>query len=407
MKSAHWCSLALLACGSGGAGGAGPPATDVRPGLEVAATDSIHLLRGKRVGLLVNAAAVDRQGRPAADRLRDAGVRVVALFSPEHGFGGGAKAGETIASTVDAETGLPIHSLYGATRAPTDEMLVGVEVLVADLPDVGARYYTYLSTLLEVMKSGAAHRIPVVVLDRPDPIGGAVQGNVLDPAHRSFVGALTVAMRHGMTLGELARLGNEELAIGAALSVIPASGWRRGMDQLDTGLPFLPPSRNLPRLEALFHYPGLCLFEGTPFSVGRGTDHPFEQIGAAWLDTTVALARLRRLDLPGVRLEATRFRPVGPEDDKFPDTLVAGVRFVMTDRARYDAPAATLRVLLALRDLYPERVRFLGSFDRLAGGPALREAIERGETAEAILARWDRERDRFRADRRRFLLYPD
>jgi uncharacterized protein YbbC (DUF1343 family) len=379
----------------------------VRPGLEVLLTDSLHLVTGRAVGLVTNHAGVDRHGTHAVDRLRGAGVRLVALFSPEHGFRGQAAPGEAIASSRDSATGLPIHSLYGRSLGPTDEMLRGVEVLLVDLPDVGARYYTYLSTTLEVMKAAARNAIRVVVLDRPNPIGGrTVQGNLLDPAHRSFVGALTVPMRHGMTLGELARLGNVELGLGAELVVVPALGWRRRDDLLDTGLPFLPPSPHLADRDGLFHYPGICLFEGTALSVGRGTDRPFHQIGAPWLDTAAVLRLVRAARPRGVRLEGMEFTPRSPADGKYPGVAVAGIRLVVTDRHSYDAVRAALLLLAAIRRVHPDSIGFrAASFDRLAGGPALREAILRGEQAAAIERTWRAPLATFRERRRPFLLY--
>jgi uncharacterized protein YbbC (DUF1343 family) len=380
---------------------------EVRPGLEVLLADSLHLVAGRRVGLVANHASVDRGGRHAVERLRDTGVGLVALFSPEHGFRGGIEGGEPVASAIDSATGLPIYSLYGRTFGPTDEMLRGIDVILVDLPDVGARYYTYLSTTLEVMRSAARNRVRVVVLDRPNPIGGRVQGPVLDAAHRSFVGALRVPVRHGMTLAELARLGNEELGIGADLAVVPTAGWSRTDDLLDTGLPFLPPSPNLKDPDALFHYPGLCLFEGTALSVGRGTDLPFHQIGAPWLDTARVLDIVRRAGPDGVRLEGARFTPERPGDGKYAGVPVLGIRVLIVDRARYDPIDLALRLLTAVRAVHPTELGFRAAhFDRLAGGPALREAILAGQAASDILASWRPALEDFRRRRQSFLVYP-
>ncbi len=271
--------------------------------------DSIALVRGKRIGLVTNMAAVDAQGISDIARMRTAGLNLVALFAPEHGLTGTAAPGERVASGVDSATRIPIYSLYGQTVAPTPAMLRGIDLVLVDLPDVGARYFTYLATTVEVMKAAGALGIPVVVLDRPNPIGGAMQGNVLDPAFSSMVGRLAVPMRHGLTLGEEARLARSDLGIGVSLGVVPVDGWRR--DQLfgATGLPFRAPSPNLQDLEALFHYPGICLFEGTALSVGRGSDAPFHQVGAPWLDTTAVLARSRAARLPGVAFLGVTFTP--------------------------------------------------------------------------------------------------
>ncbi len=364
-----------------------PPA--VRPGIEVLLSDSLHLVRGRAVGLVTNYAAVDSRGVHVVERLRAGGVRLVALFSPEHGFRGAADPGEAVASSVDSATGLPIHSLYGRTSRPTDEMLVGVEVLLVDLPDVGARYYTYLHTTMEVMRAAAPKGIRVIVLDRPNPIGGAVAGNILDLAYRSGVGSLAMPIRHGMTLGEQARLARRDEGFAVDLAVVPAAGWRRKDDGITTGLPFLPPSPNLKDLESLFHYPGTCLFEGTALSVGRGTDHPFHQIGAPWLDTTAVLAMVRQARLPGVDFDGVTFTPIKPGDGKHAGVALVGIRLRMTDRRRYDPIRTTLVLLAAVRAVHPEQIGFVPrQFDRLAGGPGVRESIEAGVPTKRILAGW-------------------
>jgi len=380
----------------------------VRPGIDVLLTDSLAVVRDRRVGLVTNQAGVDAQGISDVTRLRAAGVRLVALFSPEHGFRGAADPGAAVASSIDSATGLPIYSLYGRSTSPTDSMLAGLDLLLVDLQDAGARYYTYLFTTVEVMRSAARNSIPVVVLDRPDPIGGAVQGNVLDSAYRTPVGQLAVPMRYGMTLGELARLARADLGLTTDLRVVPVAGWRRGMAFDATGLPFVPPSPNLRSLEALYHYPGICLFEGTNLSVGRGTDAAFRQIGAPWLDTAAVLARLRAARLPGVRFTAVPFTPRAPGDGKYADTALAGIRVEMTDRTRYDPAAVAVHLLAAVRAVHAREFAWIPShFDRLAGGPALREALERGVSPGEVVTGWEADLGRFRARRRPFLLYPE
>ncbi|MFN2317654.1 MAG: exo-beta-N-acetylmuramidase NamZ domain-containing protein, partial [Gemmatimonadales bacterium] len=343
-----WCAALGAGCGTAPAV-ATPQQAEVRPGLEVLLTDSLALVAGRRAGLVANMASVDRQGVSGVDRLRAGGVNLAALFSPEHGFRGTAAPGERVASSVDSATGLPIYSLYGRTVAPTPDMLAGIEVLLVDLPDVGARYYTYISTTVEVMRAAGRAGIPVVVLDRPNPIGGRAQGNVLDSAFRSFVGMLSVPMRPGLTLGEQALLARSELGIAVDLRIVPAANWTRNMALDDAGLPFLPPSPNLKDLESLFHYPGTCLFEGTALSVGRGTSHPFHQVGAPWLDTTAVLALLRSAGLPGVRFVADTFTPVSPGDQKHAGTRVHGIRLVMTDRSTYDPTLTAVAMLVAVQ----------------------------------------------------------
>ena len=387
---------------SGQAGGS----SRVRPGIDVLLSDSLHLVRGRRVGLVTNQSGIGASGRGDVELMRDARVNLVALFSPEHGFRGAADPGAVVASSIDSATGLPIYSLYGRTTAPTDSMLAGVDVMVVDLQDAGARYYTYISTTVEVMKAATRHGIPVVVLDRPDPIGGAVQGNVLDPAFTSFVGRLAVPMRYGMSLGELARLADADFGIHSRLTVVPADGWRRPMALDEAGLPFVPPSPNLRTLESLFHYPGTCLFEGTNLSVGRGSDAPFEQVGAPWLDTVAVLARIRAERLPGVAFQSVAFTPRNPGDGKYADTLLAGIRLRVTDRTAYDPTVTAVHLMAAIRAVHPERIRWTAKqFDRLAGGPSLRTALEAGRPAEEIVAPWAEAIRAFELRRRPFLIY--
>jgi uncharacterized protein YbbC (DUF1343 family) len=390
------------------AGGEERRGAAVRPGLDVLLDDSLHLVRGRRVALLTNQAGVDSRGVSGVERLRAAGVDLVALFSPEHGFRGAADPGEAVPSTVDSATGLPIYSLYGRNSAPTDSQLAGIDLMLVDLQDVGARYYTYLWTTIEVMRAAGRKGIPVVVLDRPDPLGGAVQGNVLEAPFRSAVGALPIPMRFGSTPGELALLARSELSLTTDLTVVPVAGWRRGMYFDETGLPFVPPSPNLRSLEAMIHYPGLCLFEGTTLSVGRGTDRAFERIGAPGLDTAAVLAALRSAGLPGVAFSADSFTPRHPGDGKYADTLLAGIRLQVTDRARYD-PTVTAMTLLSI-------VARVGGIDpfaalqshlqRLYGAAVPVDRLRAGDLA-GVMAGWGEARRAFLERRRPFLLYPE
>lgn len=407
-----WLKVSVLAAITGCSTGTASPPTStagqqVVPGVEVLLRDSLHLVAGRRAGFVANMAAVDREGTSAVDRLRTGGVDLVALFSPEHGFRASAAPGERVASTTDSATGLPIYSLYGQTVAPTPEMLAGLDLILVDLPDVGARYYTYISTTVEVMRAAGRAGLPVVILDRPNPIGGAMQGNILDPAFRSFVGMLQVPMRNGLTLAEQALLARDELGIDVDLRVVPAGGWMRDVTLDRAGLPFLPPSPNLKDLESLFHYPGTCLFEGTALSVGRGTSHPFHQVGAPWLDTTTVLLRLRAAGLPGVRFVADTFTPVQPGDAKHPGVLLRGIRLVLTDAATYDPTVTAVALLAAIQAVHPDRIGFVDrQFDRLAGGSALREAIRAGWDHHRIAAAWQAPLEAFRARSKPFLLYP-
>jgi uncharacterized protein YbbC (DUF1343 family) len=385
-----------------------PALASVRPGLEVLLADSLHLVRGKRVGLVTNQTALARGGRHAIDLLHASpDLELVALFAPEHGIRGVARPGERIESGVDAATGLPIHSLYGDTRKPTPAMLDSVDVLVFDIQDLDARAYTYKWTMALALEAAGEAGIPFVVLDRPVPTGAErSQGNVLDPAFATFVGLHPVPMRIGMTTGELARLLHGDHGIGGELSVVPVQGWRRSTWFDETGLPWVAPSPNMPDLESATHYPGIVLFEGTNLSVGRGTPRAFQQIGAPWLDGEALARALAAYDLPGVRFEAVVFTPRDPGDDKFVGQEVRGVRLVVTDRASYDPTVTAVAALLAARRLAGDHWEWrIAHLDRLAGTDRLRAAVEEGLPLESIVAPWTAERARFDATRARWLLY--
>lgn len=394
-------AAALAACGPADpaadptdgarAAGRGAEAAAVLTGLDVLLRDGSPVLSGRRVGLVTNHTGIDRDGASGIDLLHArTDFELRALFSPEHSITGRVEAGEHVEGGVDPRTGLPIHSLYGATRRPTAEMLDEVDVLVFDIQDIGTRYYTYVWTMALAMEGAAEHGRDIVVLDRPNPLGGeSVQGNVLDPAFSTFVGLYPVPMRHGLTAGELARLLNEEHGIGARLTVIPMEGWRRALWFDATGLPWVAPSPNMPDLESATHYAGTCLFEGTNLSVGRGTDRPFQQVGAPWLDAAEVVRRLERRGLGGVRFEATSFTPDSPGDGKFPDTPVNGVRLVVTDRAAYDPAVTGIALLVEVQALHGDRLEYAERhFDRLAGTDRVRRQLLQGESVEAITAGW-------------------
>lgn len=379
----------------------------VRPGIDVLLEDSLHLVRGRRVGLITNHTGLDRAGRSSIDRLQaHPEVELVALFSPEHGIEGRAEAGESVASMRDARTGLPIHSLYGETRRPTPAMLEGIDVLLFDLQDIGARYYTYVYTMAYAMEAAGEAGIRFVVLDRPNPIGGtAVQGNVLDPAYRTFVGLYPLPMRHGMTAGELARLYVGEFGVEVELRVVPAGGWTRAATFDETGLPWTPPSPNIPTLESALAYPGTCLFEGTALSVGRGTDRAFQWIGAPWLDPVALAERMNARELEGVRFEPATFTPRGAGDGKFDGVEVHGVRVVPLDPS-FDAPRVGVALLVETRRMSGERWTWnVAHFDRLAGTSDLREGIDAGRSVDELTASWAGQIEAFEHLRRSYLLY--
>jgi uncharacterized protein YbbC (DUF1343 family) len=387
-----------------------PANAQVRPGIEVLLSDSAHLIAGKRLGLLTNHTGIDRQGRRDADLLRTAhGARLTVLFSPEHGFRG-TEDRSGLPDSRDSVTALPIYSLYGGSRTAARAALDSIDVLLIDLQDIGARYYTYIATATQLMREAARAGKRVIVLDRPDPIGGAlVQGNVRvragDP-DSAFVGFLPVAMRYGMTFGELARLSNDVLAIGVDLVVVPAAGWNRTMSYDQTGLPWVKPSPNMPDLESAFHYPGTCLFEGTNLSVGRGTALAFQVVGAPWLDPDRVIAHLDSLALRGVDIRATQFTPVAPTDGKYSGVGLRGIQLRVRDYGVYDPTKLAVTLLVAIRTMHPSEFQFRAqSFDRLAAGPELRTALEAGRAAQEIWNAWNGDLARFRATRAKYLLY--
>lgn len=396
----------VLACGGGGG-------AQVRPGIEVLVQDSLDLVRDRRLGLLTNHTGIDRAGRRDVDVLRAApGVRLVVLFSPEHGFRG-TEDRPGLPDAVDSASGLPIYSLYSGSRPPNLAALDSLDVLAIDLQDIGARYYTYLATAARLMREAAQRGKRVIVLDRPNPIGGeTVQGAMRetlgDPA-RDDVGFLPLPMRHGLTLAEMLRMADDLFGLRADLRVVPAAGWRRG-DYFDaTGLPWVRPSPNMPDVESATHYPGICLFEGTNLSVGRGTATAYQIVGAPWLvaDSVIAwVGRAAPEALTGVAIEPTRFTPKAPTDGKYGGVALGGIRFRVTDRARYDPTRLAVALLAALRATHADSFQFrAGHFDRLASGSALRVAILAGAAPRDIWAPWDEGVARWRAARAKYLVY--
>lgn len=399
--------LLLAGCWQGPVGctreSPGPP--PVRTGLEVVQASGFASLRGKRVGVVVNPTSVDRSLGSLADLLAQApGVTLAAIFGPEHGVAGAAAAGEHVAQAIDSRTAVPVHSLYGETRRPTASMLEGLDVIVFDLQDVGARPYTYMSTLREVLGAAGEQGLEVVVLDRPNPLGGEViEGPVLEPGRESFVGCHTIPLRHGLTVGELARMLQGEVPLKVDLTVVPVEGWTRARSASSTGLLWIPPSPNLPDIENALHYVGFVLIEGTTLSEGRGTPLPFRWVGAPWLDAPALVDRLRSRGVPGCLFRA---QDATPSASKHAGVPCHGIQVHLTDERAYSAIRTVLEVLSCLRALHPGQELFRpAEFDRLAGTPRLREALEAGTDPGAIIAAWQGDLDVFRARRARYLLY--
>lgn len=349
----HGIGLLLGLCALAGAsaqGRARSPRT--LPGIDVLLADSARLIDGKRLGLITNQTGIDRSGASTIDRLaHHGGTQLTELFAPEHGLRGQGRPGEPVGDSVDVATGLPIYSLYGASRAPSAAQLAGLDVLLVDLQDAGTRTWTYISTMVAAMRAVKAAGKRIIVLDRPNPIGCTIDGPVLDTAYSSFIGMLPVPLRHGMTIGELARFANTELAIGADLVVVPMQGYRRCLWFDQTGLPWVRPSPNLPDLEAVGWYPGTVLFEATNLSVGRGTDAPFKQIGAPWLDA----ARLQAVDPRLTEIaRPAEFTPRGPGDGKFDGVRLHGLRLRAERVREAGIVELALRLMADVAAAYPD-----------------------------------------------------
>ena len=410
----------LTACGAspGNTTDSDGPAGNVRQvssGIEVLLSDSLHLVRGQRVGLLTNHTGIywttdgeaDGLVGSTLDALHEASdIELVALYAPEHGIRGEEQAGAAIDSGTDERTGVPIHSLYGEVRKPTAEMLEGVDVLLFDMQDIGARYYTYVSTMALAMEAAGEQDIPFIVLDRPNPVrGDVVQGNILRSGYETFVGMYPVPMRHGMTAGELARLYVGAFGVDVDLHVVPLDGWNRDMTFDQTQLPWVPPSPNMPTVESALAYPGTCLFEGTPISVGRGTDRAFQWIGAPWLDGVQLAKSLNGYGNDGVRIEAVTFTPRNAGDGKFEGQEVSGVLLV-AESTDYDAPKAAVAMLLETRSMSGDNWLWSEAhFDRLAGTDSLRLGIEAGADFTELTSTWDDDAQTFEELRAPFLVY--
>lgn len=385
----------------------GVAAVTVTTGLEILLHEGLH--RRETVGLITNHTGLGRDLRRNIDLLLERGFRVEALFSPEHGIYGDHREGQSVQGERDPRTGIPVFSLYGDDRAPSEAMLKGLDVLVFDIQDIGARYYTYPTTMVLAMEAAARTGVRFVILDRPNPIGGiAVEGNVASPQDLSFVCGAPVAIRHGLTLGELAALVATEKALPLP-EVIRAEGWERGMYFQDTRLPWVPPSPNAPTMDMAVLYPGTCLLEGTNLSEGRGTAVPFEIAGAPWVDCDRLVQRLREERLPGVLLRPIHFRPSA---SKWAGQECRGVQFHVQDFRAVRPVELGVRLLFALRDLHPGDFAFREPppdgphfLDLLAAGPDLRRALVQDGAPVALLEDWARQAREFEERRRPHLLY--
>jgi uncharacterized protein YbbC (DUF1343 family) len=400
-----------------------PATAAVLPGIDVLAGRNFDILKGKRVGLITNQTGRSSSGASSIDILLHApGVRLVALYSPEHGIRGGFD--EKIGSGVDHITGLPVHSLYGATCSPTPEMLKGVDVLVFDIQDIGTRFYTYIGTLSLAMRAAREHGIPFVVLDRPNPIGGAAvsgaipeepsdkpqqphhsqKGGTADPGCGELTSIHPIPTRHGMTVGELARLFNTEFGINCYLTVIPVQGWQRSMYYDETGLAWVNPSPNMKSLSAAVLYPGLGILECTNLSVARGTGRPFQMFGAPWVDGAAVAARLAGEEIPGMTFSPCEFIPTGGHP--YHGQNCSGICIEVVDPKLADPVLAGLQLVKAFHGAYPDRFKEDRGFAIEVGDSRTWGLLtEQGKTPEEVVESWQEEDERFRIMREKYLLY--
>lgn len=403
----------------------------VKLGDEVLFEKHLDLIRGKHVGLITNPTGLDGQLNSVIDLFRaQKDCQLVALYGPEHGVRGNAQAGEYVPFYFDEHLKLPVFSLYGQTHKPPADMMTNideymrsfdtkhegkqvaagmmqsVDVMVFDLQDVGTRVYTYIATMAYAMQAAADAGIPFVVLDRPNPINGvAMEGPILEyPQHSSFIGLYPIPLRHGMTAGELARLFNDRfLKTKVKLTVVPMENWSRDEWFDETGLPWVLPSPNLPTLDGTTVYPGQVIIEGTNLSEGRGTTKPFEFFGAPWIDGFVLANKLNGLKLPGVKFREVSFTPTF---SKFLGKQCGGCQLHITDRTAYQSIATTLSILATIKELYGDKLEFHAEyFDKVLGTSSVREALERGEPVDKIVAGFAPGLNTFGKLREPYLLY--
>jgi len=370
-------------------------------GIDVLEAQKFAPLNGKRVGLITNQTGIDRNRRSAIDLLAHApGVKLVALFSPEHGLRGNFDA--RVSSTTDEATSLPVYSLYGETERPTDATLAGLDALVFDMQDAGVRFYTYITTMGYAMEAAAAHHLAFYVLDRPDPLGGeSIEGPMLDRDRTNFVGYFPMPVRMAMTLGEMAQMFNAEKKIGCDLHIIRMQNWRRKMWFSDTGLPWVSPSPNLRTAEAGILYPGLEILQAGGVSVGRGTPRPFELVGAPWIRSGEFAAYLNRRAIPGARFEPEKFTP---DSGSYKGESCEGVRIALTDRNAMQTMRMGVEIASALGKLYPSKLD-MPKMIELVGNAETIKQMAAGSDAAAIVESWGKDLDAFRNVRAKYLLY--
>lgn len=387
----------------------------VRIGLERILNEKIDLIKGARVGIIVNPSSVNRHIAHTVDLFHDhPKIELTAIFGPQHGARGEEQ--DNMIETPDAldpHTGLKVYSLYSTTRKPTAEMLKNLDVLIFDIQDVGSRYYTFIYTMALAMEACVEFGKKMVVLDRPNPIDGVtVQGNILNPKLKSFVGLFPIATRHGMTVGELALMFRDEFKVRCDLEVVEMEGWKRSQYFEETGLPWVLPSPNMPTVETAVVYPGMCLIEGTNLSEGRGTTRPFEIFGAPFIDPWELGPKLEAHQLPGILFRPLYFKPTF---NKWHNRACGGFQLHVTDRKTFDPYLTTLAILREIQALYPDEFAWKQPpyeyeyeklpFDILAGDTRIRESIEAGKSMAQIKALWQDELSDFAKEREKHLIY--
>lgn len=379
-------------------------------GLDVLVTQEVGSLKGKRVGIMCNHTAVTRDLTHITDALHTAGVNLTALFGPEHGVRGDAADGDELQDAVDPKLGIPAFSLYLANQSPTEQMLSHVDVILCDIQDVGARFYTFPYTMANVMRACGQHGVEVWVLDRPNPISGVGwEGNILDLQFSSLVGMFATPIRHGFTTGELAVLFKTRFCVECDLHVVKMQNWDREMWYDETGLPWVIPSLNMPTLDTATVYTGTCYFEGTNVAEGRGTSRPFELFGAPWIDAQALRKEMISYDLPGVMYREAYFTPF---DRKFKGEPCSGLQFYVTDRKAFRPVVTGLMAVYAISKLHPDKFEFLtptgdpkGLFNLQAGGYGIRDGILAGVPPVEIEKTWQNELNSFVAETKSCLLY--
>ncbi len=383
--------------------------SNYRSGLAVFINEGFESVRGKRVGLITNHTGLTKDFNSNVELFyQHPAINLVALLGPEHGIYGNMGAGDQVGNGFDSYTGLPVYSLYGEKRKPTPEMLEGIEVLIFDIQGIGVRFYTYISTLFYCMESCAENGLQLIVLDRLNPLGRRLEGNILKPGYESFIGLYPIPQRHGMTAGELALWANKEMQLDIELEVIKTEGWNgQWFDKMN--LLWVPPSPAIPDFRTTIIYPVTCLFSGTNISNGRGTANPFELIGAPWIDPYQLTTYLQEKELPGVIFRPTYFTPYS---SKYKGEVCGGIQLYVVDREVVNSYLTGLTILQALFILYPEKVQFREPekdgryhFDLHMGNSKVREGMLNQKSPSEIIASWEKERQEFSALRERYLLY--